>query len=303
MKTFFFSLLAGLLSFPAQAIKPDRKYIRLPQHLGLIYRPLDVQTSDGYRITTWFFPAQDFPQKNAGKEEPLPYKTIDKKKRPTIIICNGDAGNMSYYQLALAMYYTARGYNIATFDWRGFGTSDEFPMENHYLCYTEMLSDYAAVISSAAAQPETDSQGIYLLGWSTGAYLSMIAANAHSQVKGCILRGVPTSFEEVIPLLKKDTGKTDADLLIPDDFPTGSMPLALAPLFRKDILIVVGDKDARTPAWMAEKIFAALPENIMKKCWIVPGAEHGGTKAPEFLYPEEFLEKTILFLQESYAKK
>lgn len=127
---------------PAKGIRPDRTYVRLPEHLGLIYKTLDVRTQDGYRIRTWFFPAQEAPGADAGSDTPLAYRTLDEQKRPTILICNGDAGNMSYYQLFLAGQFTSRGYHVATFDWRGFGASDPFPMDPDYLCYTEMLEDY-----------------------------------------------------------------------------------------------------------------------------------------------------------------
>lgn len=192
-------LIAAVLIFStplsAFAIKPDREYIRLPQQLGLVYRPIDVKTPDGYKIETWYFPAQDMPKDDAASDLPLDYKTRDGKKRPTIIICNADSGNMSYFQLVLAMQYAAAGYNVATFDWRGFGASSEFAMDPDYFCYTEMLTDYDAVIAKVAQQPETHAARIYLLGWSTGGYLSMIAAHKNQSVRGCILRGIPTSFE------------------------------------------------------------------------------------------------------------
>lgn len=248
------------------------------------------------------FPAQEAPGADAGSDTPLAYRTLDEQKRPTILICNGDAGNMSYYQLFLAGQFTSRGYNVATFDWRGFGASDPFPMDPDYLCYTEMLEDYRAVIRQVSAQPEVLPGGIYLLGWSTGAYLSMIAAEGDPSVKGCILRGVPTSFEQVIPVLQQAVGKDSTQLLVPEDFPVGKMPLALADTFDKDILIVVGQNDERTPVWMAEDIFAALPDGIEKELWVAPGAKHGGMEAPEVLYPEEFVRRTIRFVERSFQE-
>ena len=111
----------------------------------------------------------------------------------------------------------------------------------------------------------------------------MIAAEGDPSVKGCILRGVPTSFEQVIPVLQQAVGKDSTQLLVPEDFPVGKMPLALADTFDKDILIVVGQNDERTPVWMAEDIFAALPDGIEKELWVAPGAKHGGMEAPEVL--------------------
>lgn len=283
----------------AWAIKPDREYIRLPQQMGLVYKPLEVNTPDGYKIETWYFPAQEMPKDDAGSDRPLAYKTRDGKKRPTIIICNADSGNMSYFQLALAMQYAAAGYNVATFDWRGFGASSEFAMNPDYFCYTEMLADYHAVIAEVARQAETDAANIYLLGWSTGGYLSMIAAHKNRSVRGCILRGIPTSFEAVIPIIKHEKGKKDENLLIPADFPCDCMPLALAPAFRKDIMLIVGSEDTRTPARMSEEIIAALPEGIVKRLWIAQGAKHGGKEAPEFMYLNDFIRNTLQFLHDS----
>ena len=161
------AILGILLFLPeADAIIPDRNYIRLPQDAGLIYKKLDVTTEDGLRIETWFYPAQDFPEENSGQQE----------KRPALVICNGDAGNMSYQQIYLAMIYAACGFNVVTFDWRGFGASSEFEMDNDYLCYTEMLEDYRAVLAAVKEQKEVDGDRIFLMGWSTGAYLSMITA-------------------------------------------------------------------------------------------------------------------------------
>jgi alpha-beta hydrolase superfamily lysophospholipase len=61
---------------------------------------------------------------------------------------------MSYFQLHLAEAFCNMGFNVVTFDWRGFGTSSYFPMDKNYLCYTEMLEDYNAVINTVAQQPE-----------------------------------------------------------------------------------------------------------------------------------------------------
>lgn len=61
----FISLL--LVSY-TYAILPDRKYIRLPQERGLVYKNLPVETKDGYKIETWFFPAQDMPDYKTGQK-------------------------------------------------------------------------------------------------------------------------------------------------------------------------------------------------------------------------------------------
>ncbi len=279
MKTFLTALLL-LMSTQLFAIIPNREYIRLPEDVGLTYRELDVETRDGYKIACWFFPA----------ETGTP--------RPTIIICNGDTANMSYIQLFLAEVYTANGYNVATFDWRGFGQSSEFEMDRDYLCYTEMLEDYRAVIARVKRQEEVDRRNIYLLGWSTGAYLTMITAHDNRNVAGVCGVGMPSSFEDVIPhLVKVHPAKKTADnLLVPDDFPSWKMPLHIAPKFRKPVLLITGGNDDRTPVWMAEKVIAALPDNIFKLLSVYEGAGHGGEQSPIFVDTPRFFTETMDFM-------
>ena len=301
MKRFALVLTGIFLAFSSHAIIPDRKYIRLPQQEGLIYKELGVVTEDGYGIETWFYPAQDMPVDGAGQDDMLPYRTLDAQKRPTLVICNGDAGNMSYQQVWMAEFYASCGLNVVTFDWRGFGASSEFEMDPDYLCYTEMLSDYAAVVDEVRRQPEVDSGEIYLMGWSTGAYLSMITAYADAGVKGCILCGTPSSFEDAIPQLVKvhPQGKTEAELVVPDDFPRDMMPAYIAGEFGKPVLLVVGSEDDRTPQWMSEKIFDALPDGIDKRLSVFEGAGHGGTSAPYVADMERWFVETVSFLSDN----
>ena len=293
-----FLIISLFISIYSYAIIPDRKYVRMPQESGLIYKEMDVVTKDGYRIETWFYPAQDVPADNAGQTEMLPYKTIDDSRRPTLIICNGDAGNMSYQQISLAYLYAANGINVVTFDWRGFGESSEFEMNPDYLCYTEMLTDFDAVIKAVSREKVVDKKEIYVMGWSTGAYLAMIAAHDNIHVKGCILSGTPSSFEDAIPHLVKvhPKGKTENNLLVPDDFPRNKMPAFVAPKFRKDILLVVGSEDNRTPQWMSEKIYNALPEGINKKLSVYEGAGHGGHEFPFFVDWGRWADETVSFM-------
>lgn len=298
MMRHIFLIIGLLVSLYSYAIIPDRKYVRLPQEVGMIYKELDVTTKDGYKIETWFYPAQDVPAENTGQSEMLPYKTIDDSRRPTLIICNGDAGNMSYQQISLAYLYAANGINVVTFDWRGFGESSEFEMNPDYLCYTEMLTDFDAVIKAVSKEKVVDRKKIYVMGWSTGAYLAMITAHNNRLVKGCILSGTPSSFEDAIPHLVKvhPKGKTEKNLLVPDDFPRGQMPALVAPKFRKDILLVVGSEDNRTPQWMSEKIYNALPAGINKKLSVYEGAGHGGTEFPFFVDWGRWDEETVGFM-------
>lgn len=281
------------------AILPDTVYIRKPENLGLMYKELNVITKDGYNIATWFFPAQkqlsesEFKTLNSGKRE---YKTLDDKERPTIIICNGDAGNMSYFQLHLAEAWCNLGVNVVTFDWRGFGSSSPFVMNRNYLCYTEMLEDYNAVINMVVQQAEVRKDAITIMGWSTGAYLSMITAHNNANVSSFIGRSLATSFDDFIPLVMQVRNKTRDELVVPADFPVNQMPIHIAPKFTKPIFLINGENDIRTPVWMSQKILELIPRDVPRELMIVKNAAHGGKEDPIMVDFENFIIRVTDFL-------
>lgn len=279
MKNIFRIIIVFSIIFyqSAYGILPIREYRFYPEKMGLIYKDLDVITSDGLKIKTWFFPAQTKPSekdlelmwKNPIKKT---YTIIDNRKRPTVIIANGDTGNMSYQQLTYAQYLTNRGYNVVTFDWRGFGESSEWKMNTDFLVYTELLKDYDAVIKEVLKQDEVDLSKIAVFGWSTGAYLSMAASNKCDNIKCFVAIGLMTSFDETLPVLKSVPKNKDRNLIVPKDYPKELEPVNLALNYRKATFLIVGENDDRTPSWMSEKIYSILPKK--KDLWIVQGAGH-----------------------------
>ena len=300
MKSFVILLIALFSGIGnCHAIIPDTVYIRKPESMGLIYKNLEVITNDGYKIETWFFPAQsplsegELRDLNGNRRT---YETQDETKRPTIIVCNGDAGNMSYFQLYLAKSWTSRGFNVVTFDWRGFGKSSPFAMDRNYLCYTEMLEDYRAVVRTTSEQEEVLNGAIAVVGWATGAYLSMITAYTDDLVNAFVGRSLPTDFDDFIPLVMKYKNKTRNELLVPEDFPTELMPVHIAPEFGKPLFLIVGENDFRTPVWMSRKIIESVPGTTPKELMIVENAAHGGKEDPILIAFDDFIKRTSDFL-------
>lgn len=300
MKSFVILLIALFSGIGnCHAIIPDTVYIRKPESMGLIYKNLEVITNDGYKIETWFFPAQsplsegELRDLNGNRRT---YETQDETKRPTIIVCNGDAGNMSYFQLYLAKSWTSRGFNVVTFDWRGFGKSTPFAMDRNYLCYTEMLEDYRAVVRTTSEQEEVLNGAIAVVGWSTGAYLSMITAYTDDLVNAFVGRSLPTDFDDFIPLVMKYKNKPRNELLVPEDFPTELMPVHIAPEFGKPLFLIVGENDFRTPVWMSRKIIESVPGTTPKELMIVENAAHGGKEDPILIAFDDFIKRTSDFL-------
>lgn len=204
---------------------------------------------------------------------------------------------MSWNSLAHVMSLARAGYNIVTFDWRGFGESSEWPMNPDYMCYTEMLIDYNAVIDAVLKLDEVDTSRVGVMGWSTGGYLSWITAYQRPEVKCFVGRGVPSTFEECLPLIKKATGKQDSNVIVPKEFPTALMPGNSANRFNKPVLLIVGKYDDRTPVWMSEKIIELLPGKE-KRLVVFSEAGHGGEQDPMVVDYERYMSEIKKFLDE-----
>jgi len=305
MKSTKFSIifLLGIILFAKNvySIKPLRHYPCTPSDFGILYREVSFKTDDGFTLKGWFYPAQD----TAGiannlvgrtmfvpdslKPKPREYN-YSAGKCPTIIICDGDAGNMAF-SIFYAYHYFTKGYNVFTFDWRGFGESDTWDIVQDNLCYTEFLADYTAAIDFVKNQQEVKPGKIGLMGFSTGAYLSFAMIASRDDVSAYIGRALITSLDDLVANLHKVS--PDRKFVVPPDYPKKLLPLQAADIVKTPVFLIVGEKDRKTPVWMSEKVYDKL--NGPKELWIVPSAEHGGKKGPEMITYPEFFVKTLSF--------
>ena len=253
------------------ALKPDNVYPFRPESLSLIYKEFNVTTEDKYKIKVWFFPAQDTIPFHFISQNPIKrkYSLINDSPCPTVILCDGDAGNMSPLS-QFAFYICSHGYNVVTFDWRGFGESDEWHTNKNNLCYTEYFKDYNAVIDSIKHLKEVDINKIGLYGFSTGAYLSFPISFNRSDIKCFIGRGLTTDLETIKNYWKN---KDNRELVIPSDYPKSYYPKNIADRYIKPCLLIVGELDEITPAWMSQEIYEKLKGE--KELWLVKDVGHG----------------------------
>lgn len=297
--------LLGLFVWtPSQALKPDVGYRALPSHYGIIFEEVTFCTSDSLSIRGWFFPAQDtvgIADQYVGRLIPMPLKLRPAERefafgsdgrKPTIVVCGGDAGNMTNLIL-YAYHFCTHGFNVLTFDWRGFGESEEWPIDVDQLVYSEFLLDYEAAIDYAIARPETEANHIGLFGFSTGAYLSFAMAAKRDDVSAVAARGMMTSFEDVLPILGELS--PNRELHAPNDYPTRLLPVIAAGTVKTPTLLVVGENDDRTPVWMSQMVYDRLAGP--KELWIVAEADHGGASAPEYVDYPEFFVRTCSFFE------
>lgn len=284
------------------SINPEKEYKAIPSDYGIIYKEISIATTDGLKLNAWFYPAQDtngiandiigrvLPVPGELKKDPRDYVLKYNKAMPTIIICGGDAGNMSYL-IFYAYHFFTRGFNVLSFDWRGFGGSSDWEMEKDFLCYTEFLDDYDAAVNYVKTLSEVDTTKIGVMGFSTGAYLSFAVFTKRNDLFALCGRALITSFDDLLSVINAlDTSRT---FIAPPDYPLELLPVNAAGTIEKPVFLIVGENDIRTPPWMSEKIMGLLKGE--KELWIVPGAEHGGIKGPEFYNYPEFFERVYLF--------
>ncbi len=300
---FTFTALFIIFNHSALALKPDRIYLARPADYGMMYREMVFTTSDSLNIKAWFYPAQDtagianeligryLPVPTELKRSARPYAVPDNRPRPTIIVCPADAGNMQFL-IFYAYHLCTRGFNVLTFDWRGFGESSDWPIDPDQLSYTEFLLDYQAVLDGIKKLPEVDSTQIGLFGYSTGAYLSFAMAAQRHDISALACRALMTTFTDLLNVISPlDTAR---HFKAPPDYPSQLEPLHAAEQLKIPVLLIVGEKDNRTPVWMSEQVYNKLTS--AKELWIVPGAEHGGMKGPEsYNYPEFFVRLAEFF--------
>jgi pimeloyl-ACP methyl ester carboxylesterase len=269
MQRFLVLILLFFLYQTIFALKPDREYRYRPENFGLIYKEQKIRTSDNYLINTWFFPVQDSVPWGIYFQNPIKRDYIaDNQKHPTIIICPADAGNMAPLT-QFAFYMCPKGYNVLLFDWRGFGESDNFQINENYLCYTEFYKDYNAVIDSLKTFKEVDSNKIGIYGFSTGAYLSFPIIYQRNDISCFIARALTTDLESIKEYWLKKNGR---QLFIPEDYPQKLYPKNIADKFTKPCFLIVGENDEITPSWMSQEIFSKL--KCEKEMWIVKNADH-----------------------------
>ena len=110
-----------LFSFCSFGLNPSREYSVLPSDYGMSYDTISVTTEDGLILKGWFFKAT----------EANSYKII--------ILSDDGSGNMAD-NLEIVSNFITLGYNVVTYDYRGYGKSSDFNI-NKIFCLCAISKD------------------------------------------------------------------------------------------------------------------------------------------------------------------
>lgn len=141
------------------AVNPIKEYVDYPINSNFKYEEVRIKTPDGYALNTWILYAKE-----------------EKKLNRTLVLAYGDTGNMSYW-LRQAIEVVNQGYDVVLFDYRGFGESDTFTLEEDQLYYDEFATDLQAVVAYTKNKFQTKI-GVWAL--STGTLAAVLTYEVES---------------------------------------------------------------------------------------------------------------------------
>src|SRR4051812_9548554 len=121
MKRFLTLVVVFTVSISAFALSPVREYKFKPEKYGMVYKEEKIPTKDGASLNAWFF------------------ETTKKTTNWIVISASGD-GNMSD-NIELAGSFLSAGWNVAMYDYRGYGGSSDFAVDADTYIYPQFVTD------------------------------------------------------------------------------------------------------------------------------------------------------------------
>lgn len=219
---------------------PDRSIETVPTNWGLNYEDVSFEAGDGTRLHGWFFP--------------LP------GKRPTILFCHGNAGNISH-RLENVKLLLDYGLQVFIYDYRGYGRSGGRPSEAGL--YQDGLAAYDYLVEHKKILPNR----IIPFGRSLGAAVAMEIATKRD-VRSLIIESAFTST--------KDMAKSMFLFQLLSPFlPSHYNNLRKIKGITVPKLIIHGETDEIVPFSMGQRLYRAA--NAPKYFFPINGAGHNDT--------------------------
>lgn len=127
MRYFATILLCFFMLTQLYALEPEREYHTTPAEYGMNFNNLKIRTSDNLTLHAWLFNA------------------TERQSRKIVILSHNGEGNMAN-MIEIASNFLSLGYHVLTYDYRGFGSSDDFEINTRFFIYSQFQRDIEAVI-------------------------------------------------------------------------------------------------------------------------------------------------------------
>ncbi len=251
MQRFILSFITILLLSSCSGLFffPEKRLLRTPTQLNLVYEDVYFETIDKLRLHGWWLPT--------------------KKPLATILFLHGNAENISTH-IASVAWLPAAGFNVFLFDYRGYGLSQGEPN------FKGLHQDVEAALATVKQRKDV-SPNLILFGQSLGASIaitSLAASKYKESVRVLIIDSAFAGFRQIAREKLSDLWITWAfQWPLSLAFDNTYKPLeAISSISPIPILIIHGAADKVVPVHHAEQLYAAAKEP--KKLWIVPNSGH-----------------------------
>jgi len=215
-------MLAALFSsITVVALNPSREYKIKPEKYGMVYKEEKVPTKDGATLNAWFF-------------------ETSKKTTNWMVISGSGDGNMAD-NIEIVGQFLSAGWNVAMYDYRGYGASSDFTIDLETYIYPQFLSDLNGMLDYLRKSRAITKFDLY--GLNIGAGISLGVGANRKETRYIIADGPWNGLEIMKKKIKEKQGK---EVIIPFGYDKNFEPIYAfekpTPHI-KGILLIVSPKD------------------------------------------------------------
>jgi len=251
MRLALVALVLALSACTPVFFQPTGTIYSSPGIYGIDYQPVEFRAADGTALFAWFMPARG-------------------EAHGTVLYLHGNAQNISAH-FANVAWMPAAGFNVLTFDYRGYGGSQGRPT------LAGVQLDIDAAMRLLLERPDVDADRIIVFGQSLGGALAIYYV-AHSEYRSHIRAVVADSafadYRQVAREKMADFFVTWPLQWLPEytvdnDYAPRAAVAAIAPI---PLLLIHGERDSIVSPHHSKMLFDAAQEP--KAYWEIPDRGH-----------------------------
>lgn len=153
---------------------PDQTLRSSPADYSIQFEDVLFQTADGARLHGWFLPA------------------ATPNVRGTVLHLHGNAANVTGHW-EFVRWLPAAGYNVLTFDYRGYGRSEG------RVTRAATIEDAHAALDYLRTRPDVDASRIVVWAQSIGGAIGVVlAADRRDEIRGIVVEGAFSSYRAIV---------------------------------------------------------------------------------------------------------
>lgn len=237
---------------------PTREVYTTPREFGLSHEDVTFASSDGLKLSGWFIPA------------------TTPTARGTVIHFHGNAENMTGH-IAFSWWLPSHGYNLFTFDYRGYGKSEGRPTREG------TVRDGRAALDYVLSRADVDHGKVFFFGQSLGGAVATVVAAERPEVRAVVLDSPFSTYRGIAAahlggtLLWHPLAAGIAAIGLSTDYDPKDYIAQIAP---RPILVIVSGQDRICFPQLGRELFGAAAEP--KELWNIDNVGHTGALSERF---------------------